>query len=221
MRVEDVMTRKVHSVRPQNSLKDVAAVLSAYGIGGMPVVDEARRPLGVISKTDIVIKERGELRRRGLSGLFRSDGDIASKVNAKTAGEAMSRPAITIVPIMPLSLAAERMLTEGVNRLPVVEGETVVGIVTRHDLVRAFGRSDDELEREIREDALSELSWPEALELNVNRGQVTISGQVDSTGEARSLPLQIRHVFGVVSVDSDLTAWDPQSERKVAISTHL
>ena len=221
MRVEDVMTRKVHSVRPQSTLKDVASVLSAYGIGGMPVVDDRRRPVGVISKTDIVIKEHAELPRRGLSRMFRSDGDIASKVNAKTAGEAMSAPAITIIPIMPLSFAAERMLSDGVNRLPVVEGETLVGIVTRHDLVRAFGRSDDELEREIRDDALSDLSWPGALDLSVDRGQVTISGQVDSPGEARSLPRQIRHVFGVVSVDSELTAWDPQSERKVAISTHL
>ena len=61
------MTRKVRSVTPETSLKDVAAMLSVYGIGGMPVVDERQHPLGVITKADIVIKERAEVPRRGIS----------------------------------------------------------------------------------------------------------------------------------------------------------
>ena len=144
MRVEEVMTREVRSVTPESSLKDVAAMLSVYGIGGMPVVDERQRPLGVITKADIVIKERAEVPRRGISRMFRkgdSDG-IAAKVMARTAGEAMSAPAKTIVPILSLSVAAARMLADGVNRLPVVDGETLVGIITRHDLVSVFARSD-------------------------------------------------------------------------------
>lgn len=149
-----------------------------------------------------------------------SDG-IAAKVTARTAGEAMSAPANTIIPILSLAVAAARMLADGVNRLPVVDGETLVGIITRHDLVSAFARSDAELEREIREDALANVSWPGALDVIVRNGEVTMRGQVDSLFDATALPIEVRHILGVVSVDSELTAWDPHRERKVAISTHV
>ena len=62
---------------------------------------------------------------------------------------------------------------------------------------------------------------PEALELSVREGEVILRGQVDSRGAAETLPLQVRHVMGVVSVDAELTAWDPTSERKIAVAAHL
>jgi len=223
MKVEDVMRRDVHTVWAETSLKHVAAMLSEHGIGGMPVIDPDERPLGVISKADIVIKERAKIPRRGLRVLLRRNqpDTVAAKVNARTAGDAMSAPAITIDPWMPLPLAVERMLAEGINRLPVVEHERLVGIVTRHDLVRAFARSDAELESEIRRDALEGLSWTDEIEVEIRNGEVTLRGQVDSVFDARALPIQVRHVLGVVSVDSELSGWDPDSRRQVAIDTHL
>jgi CBS domain-containing protein len=223
MRVEDVMTRNVRTVRAESSLKDVAELLSRHGIGGMPVVDGDGEPLGVVTKADIVIKERAEVprpRHWWQSGNGAAER-VLSKVHARTAGEAMSAPAVTIDPIMPLGIAAEKMLAQGVNRLPVVQRGKLVGIVARHDLVSAFARGDAELAHEIRSEALSELSWPEALELTVVNGEVTLRGQVDTVGEAQSLPVQVRHVLGVVSVDSELSAWDPGGERRVAVTAHL
>ena len=86
----------------------------------------------------------------------------------------MSAPAITIGPEVPVSLAAERMVADEIDRIPVVRRGRVVGILTRHDLVRLFARADDELEREIREDALSDLSWPDAIDVKVENGEVTL-----------------------------------------------
>src|SRR5262249_9180597 len=60
MKVEDLMTRDVRTVGPDASLKDVAVMLAEHRIGGMPVVDGSRAPLGVITKTDIVMKELAE-----------------------------------------------------------------------------------------------------------------------------------------------------------------
>src|SRR5437016_11509870 len=61
--------------------------------------------------------------------------------------DAMTSPALTIGPERTAREAAARMLAEHVNRLPVTEGETLVGIVSRADLVRAFARSDSEIRR--------------------------------------------------------------------------
>src|SRR5579864_7607022 len=126
MKVEDVMTREVRTVRSECSLKDVAALLSEHGIGGVPVVDAEGSPVGVICKADIVIKERAEIPARSWAWR-KSDRDesgmVAMKVGARTAGEAMSAPAVTVDPRLPLSLAAEQMLGRGINRLVVVDRE--------------------------------------------------------------------------------------------------
>jgi CBS domain-containing protein len=190
MRVGDVMTEQVRTAQPESALKLVAEQLSQYGIGGMPVIDGEMRPLGVITKADIVIKEWAEIppghpwRRSRQEAAQR----VISKVVARTAGEAMSAPAVTVDPIMPLSVVAEHMLEHGVNRLPVVQRGRLVGIVTRHDLVRVFARSDLELEREIRDDALSGLSWPEALEMTVDgrRRHAARAGRLDRRGRDAS-----------------------------------
>lgn len=222
MKVEDLMTRNVRTVSPDCSLKDVAALLAEHRIGGMPVVDGSGLPIGVISKADIVIKERAELdtARRGRFRRGKDDGS-AAKVAARTAGEAMTAPAVTIGPTMPVATAAEWMLDSGINRLPVVQRDELVGIITRHDLVRLFARTDAEIEREIREDALAGIPWPDAINVQVQGGEVTLRGQADTMADAQMLPVQIRHVLGVVAVDSELSTWDASAERTVKVATRI
>jgi CBS domain-containing protein len=222
MKVEDLMTREVRTVGLDASLKDVAALLAEHRIGGVPVVDEALRPLGVITKADIVLKELADPPpvKRGLFGRKTDDGAEA-KVAARTAGEAMTAPAVTISPAMPVASAAAWMVESGINRLPVVQRDAVVGIITRHDLVRVFARSDAEIEREIRDDALAGTAWPDSIQIMVSDGEVTLRGQADSIGEAEMLPLQVRHVLGVVAVDAELQAWDASREEPVKITTRV
>ena len=222
MRVEDVMTQGVRTVTPDTPIKEVAVILSELRIGGVPVVDDDGAPLGVISKADILIKERADVPGGGWWIFGRGqDESTATKVAAHTAGDAMSAPAITIGPEVPVSLAAERMVADEIDRIPVVRRGRVVGILTRHDLVRLFARADDELEREIREDALSDLSWPDAIDVKVENGEVTLRGQADSRLHAETLPMRVRHVLGVVSVDSELSAWDGSRERQIKVSAHV
>jgi CBS domain-containing protein len=220
MKVKDAMTTAVKAVRPDTSLKDAAAILAEHRIGGMPVVDDEGNAVGVISEADILVKERAESPYHGLRGLLhpREAGAVATKVVARTAGEAMCSPAITVEPDRPISWVADLMIDLGVNRLPVVENGELIGIITRHDLVRAFVRSDSELEREIRSEALQGLAWPEGLEVTVEDGQVTLRGEVDSVYDAEGLPSQIRRIPGVVSVDSELTGWDIETDRKRTVS---
>jgi CBS domain-containing protein len=206
MRVKDVMTADVVTVAPDTELRDVAALLVRHRISGVPVVQEGR-VLGVISERDILFKERPSSGlHRGVLAWLMDEGDLMLKIDARRAGEAMTRPAVTIGPSRGVADAATMMLDDGVSRLPVVDGGRLVGIVTRHDLVRAFARSDEEIWQEIESDSLIRSYWPHpgAFDIFVSGGEVTLSGKVDSKEHAASIEEFVDRIPGVVAVVSRL-----------------
>jgi CBS-domain-containing membrane protein len=93
--VRDVMTvgASVVTASPDTTLKEVAELMLEHGISGLPVVDEERRVLGVVTEADII---RGETAGTGTQGMIaraRALGDTAAVAIPRTAGEAMSAPA--------------------------------------------------------------------------------------------------------------------------------
>jgi CBS domain-containing protein len=215
MKVADVMTRAVVTVLPETPLKDVAALMVEKGISGVPVVDAQGTVVGVVSEADFVIKERGVegVRHRLLARIFGESGQTKrelAKIEATTAGEAMTSPAITVEASDSLKWAAELMASRRVNRLPVVEGGRVVGIVTRADVVRAYVRPDAELEKLVRDEVLAKTAFwlePDAIELAVRAGVVHLSGRVDRRSLAETIVEVTRDLGGVVGVDSRIT-WE-------------
>jgi CBS domain-containing protein len=216
MRVEDVMTREVVTVPPGASLKDAARLLVEHRISGLPVVDHQGHVLGVLSETDLLAKEADELLLpRPLAWPTGLDAEVdRSKAEARLAGEAMTTPALTIEAHRPVGLAARRMIERGVNRLPVVEDGKLVGIVTRADLVRAFVRSDAEIATEIREDVVARrLRLDEHnVRVEVEDGEVTLTGTLDDRADAQSLAALVIKVPGVVGVQSELNWSDEDPE---------
>jgi CBS domain-containing protein len=217
MRVKDVMTEEVKTVAPDTPLKEVARVLTELGVSGLPVVDEGK-VVGVVSEADILVKERGSNPpRHGLVGLLFDEGvDHGWKLQAETAGEAMTSPAITIGALRPVTEAAGKMIDRKINRLPVVDDDgELLGIVTRADLVRAFVRSDEEIAGEIREDVVLHTLWiaPEQVAVKVENGVVELSGHVGTKADAELVASLTRRVPGVMSVKSDVT-WDFDDEAR-------
>jgi CBS domain-containing protein len=218
MKVEELMTRGVVTATAGTSLKEVARLLVERGVSGLPVVDDAGRVVGVVSEGDIVARERGAGRERFdlLAWLTERDAHaVARKLDAHTAGEAMSAPPITIAKGEPAAKAAAYVIDRGVNRLPVVDDDgSLVGIVSRADLVRAFARDDAELAREIREEVLLRaLSIPSGtVEVEVEDGEVTLSGRVETEGLAELAASLTRRVLGVVGVVSRLV-WEREEPR--------
>lgn len=220
MRVKDLMTTDVLTVRPGTQLKDAARLLAEHRISGLPVVDEDGRVLGVLSEGDILYKEAGTSGKPGLFERLLSGppADFELKLAARTVGEAMSAPAVTIGPTRPVTVAATTMIDEAVNRLPVVDDDNrLVGIVTRADLVRAFVRSDAEIEREIREDVIRRVLWlePDMLRIEVVGGEVRLSGELETRTDAEMLPTFVQRVPGVVAVLSKLR-WREENGRPAA-----
>lgn len=222
MKIEDVMTREPKAVTEETPLKEAARVLAEAGISGLPVTDEAGRVVGVVSEADIIGKEAGAPHERSLLARLLPGGE-SPKLEARTAGEAMTSPAITITADREVAEAARAMTQRSVNRLPVVDAEgKLVGIVTRADLVRAFLRPDAEIERELQEDVVAHKLWidPRSLQITVENGEVMLRGKVDTKADAELLEYFATRVPGVVSVHSTLR-WEvdepelPQSDPRV------
>jgi CBS domain-containing protein len=223
VKIHEVMTKDVLTIGPEAPLRDVAALLVEKGVSGLPVCDEQRRVVGVVSEGDILFKEQGEQPRSGgpLAWLVDATSyDSAVKAQARTAGETMSAPAVTIGPDRTVAEAARMMLEQGVNRLPVVKGDQLVGIVTRADLVRAFSRPDTEIAREIIDDVMRKTLWlePAAVALAVSRGVVTLSGRLHGRSDAQLLERFVARVPGVIEVNADLT-WEHDDTNRKTMKT--
>jgi CBS domain-containing protein len=205
MKIRELMTKDVVSVQPESTLREAAKLLVDHRVSGLPVV-RANEVIGVLSEADIVAKASGAAGNGGLLSWLFEPEDGGQKVSARTVGEAMSAPAITIGANRPVHEAARRMVTEQVNRLPVVEDGRIVGILTRADIVRAFARGDGELGTEIRDDILRRTFWvePGQVTVTVVDGQVTLSGEVETDTDTEMLPIFVSRVPGVVAVHSEL-----------------
>jgi CBS domain-containing protein len=205
------MTRSVLTVRQDTPLKDVARLLIDSGIAGVPVLDAKGAVCGVVSEGDFLIKEQGaeHLRHRRLATLLGDDSATEAqreKLAARTAGEAMSAPPITIRPDRPIREAAALMTERHVNRLPVIDDGQLVGIVTRSDLVRAYVRTDEELQRTILEDVLLKSLWlnPASFSVTVADGEASITGNVERRSTALMVEEAVKSVPGIVAVDAKI-----------------
>jgi CBS domain-containing protein len=208
--VKDVMTVNVAAVGPEATLKEAAEAMIRRGVSGLPVVDEEGTVLGVVSEADIIVKAAGRPERAGAFGrLFAPEAADERHLAAETAGEAMTSPAVTVEAGQSTAEAARLMVEHGVNRLPVVVDGKLAGIVSRADLVRTFTRPDPEILEELR-DVLGRILWlePEAFELDVEAGKVTIAGTTETRTERQLVEAFAWRVPGVVSVDCSRLAWE-------------
>jgi CBS domain-containing protein len=150
VRVADVLSKPVLLVGEDASLFDALMLMRTHNVSGLPVIDSRRHLVGVLSEKDLARVVLGSSDYPEIKGLLDvlmlglSDQPSATLqriregLEAVTVSAAMSRPPFVIHPDAPLELAAEVMRDQGINRLPVVEDDRLVGIVTRHDLVRAL-----------------------------------------------------------------------------------
>jgi CBS-domain-containing membrane protein len=210
MKVADVMSRDVYTTTEETSLRQLARELGQHGISGMPVLRDGAI-VGVISETDVLAKARRPVAAAGgrLERLLHphaAGGD--GKHDAALVGEAMTAPAVTVPSYCSVATAAARMLEHGINRLPVVEGHRLAGIVTRADIVRAFARPDAAVEQDARE----QVAFQQELEnesasvlVKVSDGDAFLTGSVRTQDQAETLAHMVREVPGVVTLRSELT----------------
>ena len=103
----------------------------------------------------------------------------------------------------------------------IVKGDRLVGIVTRTDLARAFMRSDEEIERALRDDVLTRTLWLDAdsVEIEVKRGAVKLAGMLPTRRDAVLFERLAGRVLGVVAVAREVTWKIDDTSRKEGHTT--
>jgi CBS domain-containing protein len=112
--VADIMTQEVETVAPDMLTENAARLLFSRSISGMPVVDGDGVLVGVVTEFDIIAKE------------------------GRTVADIMSTDVVTVAEDTDAETVAQILTSRRVRRVPVISDGTVVGIVSRSDLVRLF-----------------------------------------------------------------------------------
>lgn len=153
MKIKDIMNPNVVFCKPDNTVREVAKILKENNISGVPVIDEEEL-VGVVSEGDLlkllIIPEKGELWLpspfevievpiREILG-WEETKKMLSDVGSIKVEEIMTKDVYTISSEASVEEASEHMVRHRINRLPVIEEDRVVGIVTRGDIIEGLSK---------------------------------------------------------------------------------
>ena len=145
MKVRDIMTPDVLTVKADTSVNDVAKLLGQRDISGVPVVDDQRHVIGIITELDLIVRNTRLEMPRFIEVLdwgripLERPGHLRERLQHMLGTEArdvMTAKVITIEPDAEVEDLAELMVKQRVNPVPVVDADgRLIGIVSRADLV--------------------------------------------------------------------------------------
>ena len=192
MQARQIMTSPVVTVRPDTTVREAAMLLLEHRITAAPVLDAGGHLIGIVSESDLVVDR------------FRHDPrnqvrPIQDEPPGRQAvGEVMTTPVIALGPSADAADLARTMLETDVRSIPIVEGGTVIGIVSRRDLLRTLIRDDDAIRADIV-DRIADYRVPDgSWDVDVCDGAVVLVGDLD--GDGRAEVALARTVPGVGSV---------------------
>ncbi|MET0234287.1 MAG: CBS domain-containing protein [Kibdelosporangium sp.] len=188
MRARDVMSTSVVTVSPDTAAKEAAELLVTNAITTLPVVDASGALVGIVTDVDL-IRDRIGVDPRSLA---HTDWPVQTVKGSAppTVGAAMTTEVIVRGPNTDAAQLARDMLDHHLRAIPIVDGEKLVGIVTRHDLLRTVARDDKTIAQDVRhrlEQGFRRGDWS----ATVSDGVVTL---VDEYGDETD-----RHIATVIA----------------------
>lgn len=202
MRVHDIMSRPVYTVRVDDKIEIAAALLASHNITAAPVLDDDGGLAGIVSESDLlwnrVPGEHTVLAGRGAPA---PDAERPEQVS-----EVMTDTVITSWPGEDVSDVAAKMVQFDVRSLPVLDGDDLVGIVSRRDILRAMVRTDDVVCAEVQHRLDEYTGGPRRWTVSVAGGVATVDGSFDDETERQIVAVMTRTVPGVAGVAFALPA---------------
>jgi CBS domain-containing protein len=227
MRAHQIMNRKVITVKADTPIREAANLMLQHHISGLPVVDDSGRLMGIVSEGDFM--RRSEIGTQGprirwldfLMGPGKSAVEFVYE-HGRKVGEIMTRDDLfTATEDMPLDELVRLMQRQHVKRLPVVRGDSLVGIVTRSDLLRAVASlardipdptADDDHIRSRVIASIEKNEWqPMQLGVTVQDGIVHLSGMITDERFRQAAIVAAENVPGVKLVHDHLHLFDAMS----------
>ena len=215
MKAREIMTPQVVGVGPGHGIRHAVSIMLEHRISGLPVLDDDGHLVGILTEGDLLRRE--EL---GAASDGKGDADVTpdeaatAYVRARSwrVSDVMSRNVVTIDEDAPITRICRLMLDRDVNRLPVVRGERVVGIVSRSDLLRVIAAAgvpsvaagDEALRCAVRARLSSDLDL-EDVAVEVDRGYVTLAGGVPTRALQDAARVAAESVPGVAGVTDRLS----------------
>ena len=140
MQVKDTMCVDVKTCSPDTPVKDIATIMCFNKISGMPVVDNDKNVVGIISEKDILCSMFPDMRELVESGAkpdFEEMEKDYSSILEKKVEDIMTKTVATVSPDMPILRAASMMWIRKIRRIPVTDGDRLVGILSMGDVHKA------------------------------------------------------------------------------------
>ncbi len=219
MKAKHVMVSPVRTGTADMTVRDVAKVLAEHHISALPIVDGAGKLIGIVSEGDLIRRaEIGTQKRRSWwLSLLISNVQLAeeySHAHARSVKDMMTHDVICVQPDTSLSDIAHLFERHRIKRVPVVEGDKLVGIVTRGNLVQAIATApqkehrplaDDEIRKKIQKRLEGEpWSNPMLVNITVDDGVVNLWGLVRSEAERSAVRVAVEDIAGVKTVKDNL-----------------
>jgi CBS domain-containing protein len=215
MIASDVMTRSVISVPPDATVADAVELMLERGISGLLVVDNSGTLVGMVTEGDLLRRDEIGTRRqrswwlRLLASPSRQAADF-TRTHGRKVADVMTRDVISVDAKASLSDIVALMEEHRIKRVPVLEGDKVVGLVSRADLLRALSvaarergaAADDRSIRERILDTLTHENWAPKTTLNVTvvNGVVDLWGTISNDQERRAICVMAENTLGVRKV---------------------
>ncbi|MGO4512594.1 CBS domain-containing protein [Bradyrhizobium sp. 2TAF36] len=149
MQARDVMVCGVISVGPDIPVRTAANAMVSNCVSALPVIDVRAKLVGIVSEGDLIrrVEIGTERRRSGAAGETLMSSDALAqefiKSHAKRVSDVMTREVITAQPETPLREIASLMEKHSIKRVPIVQDQLVVGIVSRVNLLQVLARAED------------------------------------------------------------------------------
>lgn len=227
MKASDVMSTRVIAIAPEATVDEAIERMLTNRISGLPVVNADGALVGIVTEGDFLRRaETGTERKRPRwLEFFLGPNSLATdyiRTHGRKVGEVMTAAPVTVTEETPLSAVVEIMERKRVKRVPVMRGRTLVGIVSRANLLRALASMHKhapavaECDADIRARVLDELArqpWaPIALiDVIVKDGVVELWGSITEAKQGEALKVCAENIPGVTAVKSHLTWIEPMS----------
>jgi CBS domain-containing protein len=145
MKVKEIMTKDVISVQTHTTVEEIARLLVTYHVGGLPVVDEESRVVGMVDENDLFLKEKGiPFSAVKVPILFQQWvepeklDEIYADAHLHTAADIMNKPVTCVSPEDRVNDVAWLMAQNDLKHVPVTQDDILVGIITRIDIIRSL-----------------------------------------------------------------------------------
>ncbi|MDY6845306.1 MAG: CBS domain-containing protein [Thermodesulfobacteriota bacterium] len=141
MKVKDIMTRSLIRTKTGYTINDICRFLLKHHLNSMPVVDNDRKILGIITKADIfraILPSYDEIYCETCAMDFEQIEERAHRAAQRKVEDVMTSPVITVTEDTPVVKVGSMMLLKGIKQIPVVKNEKLIGMVTLTDVIEGL-----------------------------------------------------------------------------------